>query len=242
MEEDVYRLVYELESRHWWFRGREAVIKALLRKVVLPPHPRILDAGCGAGRNLQLYSRLGGAQGFDPSPHAVAFCRRRGLASVRHGTMEEIPFEAASFDLVTATDVLEHVADDEVGLREMRRVAAPGGSLILTVPAYRWLWSREDERLGHLRRYTRPALCLLARRSGWEPVFATYFNAALLIPIAAVRMLRATLGVRGSAELSVTPWWLDRLLALPMRLDARLVDTGARIPAGVSVGLIGRAI
>jgi len=102
METDVYRLMDELAGRHWWFRGREAVIEALLGKIALPSRPRVLDAGCGTGANLQLYSRFGAAEGFDPSPDAVAYCRRRGLVNVRQGTMEEIPFEASSFELLMA--------------------------------------------------------------------------------------------------------------------------------------------
>ncbi|CAN5453348.1 class I SAM-dependent methyltransferase [soil metagenome] len=202
----------------------------------------MLDAGCGAGHNLQLYSRLGVAEGFDPSPDAVAYCRRRGLENVRLGTMEEIPFEASSFDLLTATDVLEHVTDDGRGMRELSRVAAPGASLMLTVPAYDWLWSEEDERLGHMRRYTRPALRALARRSGWEPMFDTYFNTVLLAPIVVARKLRQCAGARQSAELALTPRALDRLLCLPMRLEARLIAAGISIPAGVSVGLVCRAV
>jgi len=242
METDVYRLVHELACQHWWFRGREAVITALLGKVGLPERPRVLDAGCGAGQNMQLYSRLGATEGFDPSPEAVAYCRRRGLDNVRQGTMEEIPFEASSFDLLTATDVLEHVADDGRGMRELSRVAAPGASLILTVPAYGWMWTDEDVRLGHMRRYTRPALRALVRRNGWEPTFDTYFNTVLLAPIASARKLRQSLGSRESAELALTPRALDELLSLPMRLEARLIAAGLSIPAGVSVGLVCRAV
>jgi len=242
METDVYRLMDELAGHHWWFRGREAIIQALLGKIALPSRPRVLDAGCGTGANLQLYSRFGAAEGFDPSPDAVAYCQRRGLENVRQGTMEEIPFEASSFELLMATDVLEHVPDEERGMRELWRVAAPGASLVLTVPAYEWLWSQEDVRLGHIRRYTRPALCALARRTGWEPTFDTYFNAVLLAPIAIARKLRQSVGSRGSAELALTPRVLDPLLSLPMRLDARMIAAGVSIPAGVSVGLVCRAV
>lgn len=242
MQRDVYRLMDELAGRHWWFRGREAVITALLGKVHLPPRPRVLDAGCGTGRNLQLYSRFGATEGFDPSPDAVAYCHRRGLENVCQGTMDEIPFEAASFDLLTATDVLEHVTDDERGMRELARVAAPGASLIITVPAYDWLWSDEDVRLGHMRRYTRPVLRALARRTGWEPTFDTYFNTVLLTPIALARKLRPSIGSRERAELELTPPAVNKLLSLPMRLEARLIASGVSMPAGVSIGLVCRAV
>src|SRR3954452_12461289 len=125
MEQEIYRLLYELEDRHWWFRGRWAVIEALLRAAPLPGSPRVLDAGCGTGRNLLRYSRLGTAEGMDPSADAVEFCRRRGL-EVEQGTLERLPFDDGRFDLVAATDVVEHVDDDGRALEALRRVSAPG--------------------------------------------------------------------------------------------------------------------
>ncbi len=83
MREAAYSEHYAAEDEHWWFRGRWAVIEALLSRTSLPAAPRILDAGCGTGGNLQRYSRLGEAAGVDPSPEAVRFCRGRGLESVQ---------------------------------------------------------------------------------------------------------------------------------------------------------------
>jgi SAM-dependent methyltransferase len=109
MEEHVYRQLYELEDTHWWFRGRRAVIHALLGRTPLGAQPHILDAGCGTGRNITDYSRLGDTAGVDPSPDAVAFCHARGLDQVSQSGIEELPFDDGAFDLVTATDVLEHI-------------------------------------------------------------------------------------------------------------------------------------
>jgi SAM-dependent methyltransferase len=236
MEEELYRLMYEVEDRHWWFRGRAAVVSALFSRLGLPASPRILDAGCGTGRNLQRYTQIGPAQGIEPSPDAVEFCRRRGLDNVRRATLEELPFEAQSFDLLVATDVLEHVDDDAVALRELRRVAAPGAALVLTVPAYRWLWSSEDDRLGHRRRYTRASLREVVEANGWQPQIATYFNTLLLAPIAVARRLRRD-GGSPRSELSATPRWLDAPLYVPMRLEAAAIRAGASLPAGVSIAI-----
>ena len=106
MEDRLYSQLYALEDSHWWFEGRRAVIDVLLSGVDLPPAARILDAGCGTGRQLQEYARLGRAEGFDPSPVAVEFCRARGLEGVRQGTLEAPPYDDRSFDLVCASDVL----------------------------------------------------------------------------------------------------------------------------------------
>jgi SAM-dependent methyltransferase len=240
LEEHYYPLVYEVEDRHWWFRGRRAVIWALLERAGVPPARRVLDAGCGTGRNLQEYRRLGTASGIDPSPEAVDFCHRRGLAEVTRSGVESLPFEVGSFDLLFATDVLEHVDDDAGALRELRRVAAPDALLLATVPAYMWLWSRSDESLQHRRRYTRRELARRATATGWEPVVSTYFNSLLLPPIALARALRGrSNGAR--PELELTPAPLDRLLYQPMRVEAALIGRGVTLPAGVSVGMVCRA-
>lgn len=238
LKETAYREHYEVEDRHWWYRGRWAVVEALLSRMKLPSDPEILDAGCGTGGNLQKFGELGVASGVEPSSEAVGFCRERGLPRVHQAGLESLPFEDGSFDLVAATDVIEHVAAEQEALRELRRVAAPDGVLLLTVPAYMWLWSSEDVKLHHHRRYTRRRLEGAVREAGWEPRFATYFNSILLPPIALAKKLRPGGGDGG--DLDRTPPSLDGPLSLPMRFEARLIAAGISLPAGVSVGIVCR--
>jgi SAM-dependent methyltransferase len=242
MDDSIYPLVYEVEERHWWFRGRRAVLGALIRRAGIRPSRRVLDAGCGTGRNLQDYRRLGPAAGVDPSAAAVAFCRERGLTDVTQAGVERLPFADGAFDVVFATDVLEHVEDDRGALRELRRVVGPDGLLVATVPAYMWLWTQSDVALHHHRRYSRPALANAAADAGWEPMIGTYFNSILLGPIALARVLRSKAGGAERPELELTPPLVDRALAVPMQLEAALIGKGANLPAGVSVGMVCRAV
>jgi SAM-dependent methyltransferase len=216
-------------------------VEALLARTALPLRPRILDAGCGTGGNLQRYARIGEATGVDPSPDAVGFCRERGLESVEQAGLEKLPFADESFDLIAATDVLEHIAAEQEALHELRRVAAPGAALLLTVPAYMWMWSEEDDNLHHQRRYTRRRLRAAVARAGWEPQISTYFNSFLLPPIALARRLPSR-SANARADLDRTPPFLDRPLSLPMRLEARLIRAGVSLPAGVSVGIVCRKL
>jgi SAM-dependent methyltransferase len=235
MEEHVYRQLYELEDNHWWFRGRRAVIQAMLARTPLAGQPRILDAGCGTGRNLIEYARLGEASGIDPSPDAVAFCRARGLDQVKQSGIEQLPFPDAGFDLVTATDVLEHIAEDRAAASELRRVTKPGGRLLVTVPAYEWLWSQHDDSHQHQRRYTLRRLRSTLTGAGWRPVLQTYFNSILLAPIALVRSASRD-GERSDYDLAPGP--LNQMLYLPMRTEAAFIARGGRLPAGVSIGMV----
>src|SRR5258708_6435351 len=104
-------------SREYWTNGWNTVTGSTSSRLA-PARPRRLDAGCGTGRNLVEFGVLGPAQGIDPSEQAVAFCRKRGLDHVSRARIEELPFEAASFDLLLACDVIEHVPDDARALAE----------------------------------------------------------------------------------------------------------------------------
>src|SRR5207244_1565920 len=129
----------------------------------------VLDAGCGTGRNMLEFAGLGTVEGVDASPEAIEFCRRRGLDGVREGQIESLPYADGTVDLILATDVLEHLRDDYAALAELRRVAAPGGRLLATVPAYQWLWSQHDAAHHHFRRYTYRLLRSRLQMTGWEP-------------------------------------------------------------------------
>lgn len=239
VDEGVYSELYTREDSHWWFRGRRAVIWALLADLPLPRPARVLDAGCGTGRNLIEFGALGPAHGVDPSPVAVEFCHRRGLANVQEAGLEQLPFDDASFDLLLATDVIEHIEKDDVALRELRRVVAPAGRLLITVPAYQWLWSHHDDTHHHFRRYTLPRLRAVVTGSGWRVDRATYFNSLLLAPIAAARAV-SKLGGDGEerADYDKTPASLNAALELPMRAEARVIRRGGTFPAGVSIGMV----
>jgi SAM-dependent methyltransferase len=239
LRETAYRELYEVEDRHWWFKGRWAVVQALLSRISLPASPLILDAGCGTGGNLKRYATIGQAEGVEPFEEAVQMCRERGFEAVRQAGLEDLPYEDDRFDLIASTDVLEHIAAEQEALRELLRVTKPGGILVITVPAYMWMWTDEDDNLHHQRRYTRPRLREAVTRAGWEPRVATYFNSFLLPPIALSRLLpRKSRGDQG--DLDRTPASLDGPLSLPMRAEARLIGAGLTLPAGVSVGIVCR--
>lgn len=242
MEQQAYREQFETEDAHWWFEGRRAVIWALLDRAGMTAQGaglRILDAGCGTGRNLIEFGSLGEASGIDSSPEAIDFCRRRGVLGATEGRLESLPFGDGSFDLILATDVLEHLEDDRSVMGELRRVAAPGARLLVTVPAYQWLWSQHDDAHHHFRRYTLRVLRDRLGGAGWEAMQWSYFNSALLPPIAVVRTLaRRRPPADGRPDLKLTPPRLNAMLLAPMKAEAAMIKRGVRLPAGVSIGLV----
>jgi hypothetical protein len=118
-------------------------------------------------------------------------------------------------------------------------VAAPGAHLVITVPAYEWLWSWHDTSWHHKRRYTKRLLRATAGTTGWKPQIETYFFTTLLPPVAVVRGLSRfrTNGDRKS-DLHLSPGPLNRWLELPVHAEARLIERGVGLPAGVSLAMV----
>jgi SAM-dependent methyltransferase len=223
------------DEHHWWYRGRRRVLRAELDRIALGRDARILDAGCGSGRMLDELRPRGRVIGVDANANAVAATRHRGHVA-RHCDIEHMPFADGSFDLVTCLDVIEHTPDDRRTLRELRRVTRPGGTLVVTVPAYQALWSAHDIVNGHYRRYRAPELRAAAQEAGWHHVRDSYFNSVLLGPAAVVRMARRRSRAHWTrSELALTPGWLDGLLEWPLRLEAAVLSGGARLPFGLSL-------
>jgi SAM-dependent methyltransferase len=205
----------------------------------------VLDVGCGTGTMLAHLARYGRVQGIDADPEAIRFCRRRGVRDVRHVPPGPLPFPDESFGLVTALDVVEHIADDAGAVREIARVLDPGGLALLTVPAFPALWGRQDEIAHHLRRYRTRGLRALVEGADLQLLKLSYFNTLLFAPIAGLRLARRLAGppaqggeLRSDFELN-RPGRLNDLLARTFAAEARLVAR-RRLPVGVSLLALAR--
>jgi SAM-dependent methyltransferase len=237
MDRDYELQTHRAEDRHWWYRGRREVLERVLAELPLPAQTRILDAGCGSGRNMVELARRGTVTGVELSATSACLARGREAGRVIEGSVTEMSFETDSFDLAVCLDVIEHLEDDLGALRELRRVVAPGGSLLVTVPAYQWLWSGHDVINHHKRRYTRSSLLAVAERAGWERWRTTYFN-SFLLPVAILlrvldRLIPRT--TESSLDLWIPPQPMNWLLEQPLRFEAGLLGKGKRIPAGLSL-------
>ena len=192
MRHDLYEDLYLKEQDYWWHVGKRAIVYSLLEKFLPPGDPqtrRALDLGCGTGHNLDSLARYAEPVGLDSSAEALEFCRRRGHRRLIQAA--SLPFADNSFDVVTALDVIEHLDDDLGTLREVYRVMRPGGLLIISVPAYKVLWSYWDQILGHRRRYTTANMARVVRRAGWRVRKVSYSNMAILAPTVAMRLVKS---------------------------------------------------
>ncbi|MEA2156525.1 MAG: hypothetical protein QOE11_2665 [Solirubrobacteraceae bacterium] len=238
MDDALERWTFEAEERHWWYRGRRRVLAAVLDGLALPPAARILDAGCGSGRNMADLACRGTVAGVELASSSLEVARAREVGEVRAGSLEQpLPFGDGAFDLAVALDVLEHLADDGPAWRELARVVAPGGRLVVTVPQYTWLWGEHDVVSHHHRRYTRALLVERAARAGWSAERLTAFNSALLPAIAAARLVqRLRRSTEPSDDLGRTPQGpVNSALEGVLAAEAAWIRRGRDLPAGVSL-------
>ncbi len=231
------KAMLEVDEHHWWYRGRRDIICAELDGLTLARGARVLDAGCGSGRTLDELQRYGEVHGIELDAVAAQAARARGTGEVVIGRLEQLPWASATFDLITCLDVIEHTPDDRVTFAELRRVCRQGGWLLVTVPAYQWLWSLHDEANHHYRRYTRATLRAAAQAAGWRLERMTSFNSVLLAPAAAVRLAQRSRRPHNgyTPQIRLGPAWLNTVLEQPLRLEARWLGRGRTLPAGLSL-------
>jgi SAM-dependent methyltransferase len=154
----------------------------------MPAAVRILDAGCGTGRTIADENLASERVGIDLSSEALQFAARRGGAHLLQASLSELPFREGTFDAALMLDVIEHCPDDNQVVEQIARTVKTGGVVIVTVPAFQWLWSGHDEALHHLRRYNRRQLRQLIENNGLEIIQTSYFNMCVFPLVAALRL------------------------------------------------------
>ena len=186
---------HQLEEQHWWFASRRDAVYDLVSGLHLPLDAAILEIGCSGGPLLQRLRAAGYTDltGIDVSEPAIELARVRGVPNVSVMDGANLAFADARFDLIIASDVLEHIEEEEKALREWTRVLKPGGRLLVFVPAHAYLWSEHDVVNHHFRRYSRHSLVQALVRTGLQVQRSSFWNAALYFPTAALRLGRRLL-------------------------------------------------
>jgi SAM-dependent methyltransferase len=235
-----YQTMHLVERTHWWFRGRRRLLVSFLARVggARAGALRILDYGCGTGGNTTSYGQFGSVTGVEPDPHAVRLAQGRGGASYCRADGVRLPFRNGTFDVVIASDVLEHIEDDSGAMAEIARVLRPGGSIIISVPAHQWLFSYHDAALHHFRRYSKATLGSLLGRERLRIRRLSYWNTTLFPLLSLYRLFQQRRShplPRSDTRLPPAP--INEALAVLLSAEAALVRH-VRLPWGLSLVVV----
>ncbi len=235
MDPKAYEQMAGLEDRHWWFVGRRQILNRVIAGIPLPPAACILEAGCGSGGNLEMLSQFGQVWAMEKSEMALPLARARGVGVVEEGELPyRIPFGSQQFDLIALLDVLEHLEEDKAALEALIQRLKPSGYMVITVPAYPWLWSAHDELNHHKRRYTRSQLLSLLKSAGLQIHTLTFCNSFLFPLAAGIRLAQKSLRFRESQDLKMPSPWINWLLTEIFAAEAYLIPKFS-LPFGLSL-------
>lgn len=227
----------EREQTYWWHIGRLRIIQTYLRSIKGTKRTlHILNVGCGTGGTIDMLESLGTVQNVDISDEAIRFMNQKGYHNITKVEGVKLPFKDGTFDVVGAFDVLEHIEEETEALKEWGRVLKKDGAILITVPAYQWLWSDHDVSLHHKRRYTTRRMAEAAHKAGLKVDKKSYAIVFSLPLVVGFRFLNKALRRKTTSETSYVdvPAWVNNLFTKLLYTEARLHRISS-LPAGTSV-------
>jgi SAM-dependent methyltransferase len=238
VRKNEYARMAEYEKTYWWHLGRLDIIRTYIGKALgsRAPKASILNVGCGTGGTIDMLEHFGTVKNVDISDEAIKFMNNLGYKDIVKVDDIVLPFKDRTFDMVGAFDVLEHIEDHLGALKEWKRVIKDDGAIVVTVPAYKWLWSAHDVSLYHKRRYTVRSLTKVAKEAGLRPQKKSYAIVFSLPLVAGFRMLNKVLGRKTDSETSyvkLSPA-VNKLFTRLLQIEARM-HRSVSFPAGTSV-------
>jgi SAM-dependent methyltransferase len=236
--DEAYELKYHVqEEKHWWFESRRNIIINLLKKT--DRNSTILEIGCSGGQLIQALNRRGfkNVQGIDISQQAIDLCRQKDIHDVFVMDGSKPAFGDGQFDIVIASDVLEHIEDEQKALKEWNRILKPAGKLIVFVPAFKILWSKHDEANHHYRRYSKLDLIRVLEKAQFEIDRSSYWNFILFFPTSLVRLVQRIVskyGQKSGDQLVELNRVANKVLVYLVKTENILLKV-LNFPVGISV-------
>jgi len=236
MEEISYDIEAKVESFHWWFVVRKRLLERLLHSLDIPQESPVLDIGCGTGSNLGVLGSVGlyKAVGLDHSLHALSLAKKKVNLPFVSGDINSLPIQSNSIGLIIAMDIVEHIDNDLNAILELFQVLRNGGILILTVPAFKFLWGLQDVVTGHKRRYSKREITDKLRKAGFDILKSSHFNFFLFFPILIARRMVHLLGLKIKSENEINLPWINFFLKAIFSLELYALKYFS-FPFGISI-------
>jgi SAM-dependent methyltransferase len=230
-----YDVEAKVESFHWWFVIRRKLLRSILSSLKILKNSAVLEVGCGTGANLRTLGSAGiYGIGLDRSVYALSLVKSKENFPLLAGDLNALPIKTKSVGLIIAMDVLEHLEKDANGIVESYRVLKEDGLLILTVPAFRFLWGIQDRVTEHKRRYTRKEIVNRLKEAGFDILKSSYFNFFLFFPILIARRMIHLLGLKIESENEVNFPLINFFLKSIFSLEIHVLKYFS-FPIGVSI-------
>ena len=245
-----FQQLAKVEDRHFWFQARNRLISSIARKLTsaLRPGYRVLEVGCGTGNVLRVLRQActdGTVVGLELWFDGLRFAQQRSTGPLVQGDVRHCPF-GKPFDLIGMFDVLEHIPEERETLVALREALAPGGRLILTVPAHQYLWSYFDQAAQHCRRYSSQEIRDRLVEAGFQVEFLSQFMACIFPVVWLFRKIstRRALGAEDARTLALKEFRvipvINGLLTALLKLETGWVSRGHRLPIGSSLIVVAR--
>ena len=239
MEEEFEDKYHEVEENHWWFVGRRDMIINILKKE--DKKSAILDIGCSGGKLILDIQKSGfnDITGIDISRKAVEICKKKGINNC-YLMDASFPKFKKKFDIIIASDVLEHIEKDAATLECWKNLLNDNGKIICFVPAFNFLWSNHDVLNKHFRRYTLAELVNLFHERGFLIEKASYWNFILFFPTFIIRRLFPNSKLSKN-QLKGGSNFINKLIKNILYFENKILSS-LKLPIGVSAFVITKKV
>ena len=235
--------MYTLESSFWWYKVLHELVDFTINKNKKEGEIRILDAGCGTGRMMEICQKYGTITGIDYSSDAVHFAKERGLINIEIGDLNDYQFENDTYDVLVCLDVLYHSAirDDLAVVEKFFHTLKKDGILIINLPAFEYLKRPHDIVVHTKKRYRKKSFVNELKEIGFSIISSSYRMPHLYFIILISKLFRGKSNPKKTgSDLKELPNWLNSLLIFFGRAENSLLKRGFSIPCGSSLFIVAK--
>jgi len=224
------------QEKHWWFQARKKIIEQIISDINLKKKINILDFGAGSGVNLDMLRKHGLVDIHEQNKYARTAIKKKQIEKKNLNKTQKI--KKNFYDLILMADVIEHVKQPKQLLKNLKKFLKKDGRILVTVPAYQFLFSKKDKVLGHYRRYDKKRL--KKELKGFKIENISYFNTFLCIPIVIMTLLNKLLKRDYIEKVETTPNFILNKLCYAIFVTEKYFIKYFNLPFGISIYVLAK--